>query len=607
MRRLGLDAAAAAVALQVVALVALVGLLRELYLALFLGGYAGAYAGVARVLSALAGVRIPGVEALPYQAPSVLAAACRQPLFAVLAGGGVLVVLLARREAAWCRVAGGGGFRALATVAAAALAWPVVTSPYNFVFGHGHDADRLILLLLALLVALHPGWVVPFLALLLLLSGELNHPLPSVSLTTAMLPLSVLLVVAAAVFLRSFDGRHGRLRFALFWVVHGGLALLLPPQTLPSWLVVALLAATAPALRRSLPAPVAEGSRAFVVVTLAAVASCYFVPGLEKLSISPRGIEWVTDHELADLLLYRWSLGWLTEIGEPAKALLLRATDAGGPLVLGVVLGAELAGAALLAHRRSAAALLALYAAIHLGIYALLGIFFWQWLAIDLVLLVIVLRGLDRSAFGRHALALSAPLVLLAPYWLEPPRIAWHDTPLSYRVEIEAVGASGAVYPIDRRFFAPYDGVLTGAGAFDLVDGPLLVFPQGTKDFALASAIAAAGPDGLAALRTAHGVDSSRPARASVLEALVRRRFERPEGHSPKGVDWWRRVPAPAVSQGTRGEIGPALPEPVVAVRLLLVEQYRQAGAMSTLEVHALRTVAIPPPMPPRRPVSPGR
>lgn len=328
-----------------------------------------------------------------------------------LGAAGVVVLALAMARFPWRRIAPGHpALRRMALFLALIHAWPLVLYPLNHWYGQGHWLDRAAVGFLAVAILRHPAFLAPFLFVSGLISHQFAYPIGGFTATDKVLPHLPLQLLTCFALCRTFL----RVR--------------------PRHLVVALIPG---------------------------VVSCYFLPGCAKLALG-NGLTWLWEDRLTNLLVARHQYGWLGWIPEPT---LLAVAGRMGPVDGGMRLLSlcfEL-GAPLMVFRRSwSVALLVLLAGFHLGVLALSGIFFWKWIATDLVIAA-YLRRLDPGAWtARNAriLALGVLLVLgLVPRLWPVPRLGWLNTPFVERYVLVGLARSGERYAIPPGWFGGYSTI----------------------------------------------------------------------------------------------------------------------------------------------------
>ncbi len=123
--------------------------------------------------------------------------------------------------------------------------------------------------------------------------------------------------------------------------------------------------------------------------------------------------------------------------------------------------------------------LLVLAVIFHVIIFAVSGIFFWQWIVINTAFLYFVLYKREkaqatksrRSPNGqlRHPLLpksfrtkiTTAILIALSPHWMGAVELGWHDSPVSYVYQFRAFDSQDNSVVLTPAYFTPYEYPLT--------------------------------------------------------------------------------------------------------------------------------------------------
>lgn len=375
--------------------------------------------------------------------------------------------------AGWGELEEGRALRWLVVAVTGIAAWTLSCYPRNLYFDQLHLADRALVVGLWAAIAWRPILVIPFAVAAVAVAGQFTVPLGFISWTE----MGVVLRFPVL--------------FGAFWLVR---------------------AATGE--RRS---------DAFVFAWCCLLAATYWTSGLGKLRV-----DWLTHPHVHLLLLGAHANGWLAfleadVVGRVAE-LVARAAR---PLML-FTLVVE-CGALLLAARRwSLVAFLALAAVFHLGAFALTGIFFWKWIAVDAFLLAYLLRGrrLARlTIFTPARFALSVAVILASPLWVKSEDLTWFDTPLTYSLRFEGVDTRGAVHLLPAGFFRPYtEAVVLGTFAAVSPHAQLTRGMGVTMDRRLAETLEAArSPDELFAIERSQGRVRHDPAATLAFDDFVAR------------------------------------------------------------------------------------
>jgi hypothetical protein len=364
----------------------------------------------------------------------------RRPLpWLVLAALGTLALLRGRLLwRAWSELEGGRALQLLIGALVLMFAWTFSTYDVNLYLDRLHAADRVMLVVLAVLACWRPVFLLFFLPLLLAVIWQFNTPLGHYSFTDKSAPLRVL-----QLFLASF----------LWQAVTGG--------------------------RRT---------DAFVFTAGCLVAGHYWIPGLEKLQLG-----WLAHGQLHHLTVAAWQNGWLVWLDAEEIARFAHTLARFEPLSLGFTIAGEVGALLFFWQRGIALALLPAWVLLHAGIFATSGIFFWKWIILDVGFFALLasLRPASAAAlFGPGPLLLSLALIGGASVWCNPVRLGWFDTRLAYTYRYTVAGPSGSQYAVAPSFFAPYD-LRFAQNRFDFLTArPALVSTYGmTQDPAIAKAL----------------------------------------------------------------------------------------------------------------------
>lgn len=350
-----------------------------------------------------------------------------------------------------------------------------------------------------------------------------------------------------------------------------------------------LLATTAFALLRGLslyPDKVALDVPLLVAFVVLIHASFYFTAGVSKMWLGPRWYSWALDNRLHQMVAISYSWGWARGVSWPRWLALLRHVRRFEAPLQGAVLLAELAAPLTLLSPTSALIFCAIWSLFHIGVFALTGIFFWEWIAANAALawsLWLLPASLAEPWFGWHAVALGLLVILFGPMrnrlW-EPCYLSWWDTPLSQRIHWVVEGASGRQYGLYTRMMRPNTRLYSMAYGSFFAPVPLISYKGGAvfrRDHR--DAICQAGPDParLDALRARFGALPRHPQLAENHLAYLHRFLYalnrgRPKSIIPRFLRWLK---APVDHYYDWGDL-PAYDcqEPVVRCTLRFREEY---------------------------------
>jgi hypothetical protein len=202
----------------------------------------------------------------------------------------------------------------------------------------------------------------------------------------------------------------------------------------------------------------------FLVAALGSWASYYFAAGVAKWNYGPPH-SWLLENHLSNLGASAYIRGWLAFLDEDvvmgAIAIARRMDVAMAGFAFVVELGA-LVG--FFIHERLTRLFFWLCFLFHIGIFVVSGIFFWKWMATNVIFYFWLKRGgapFIKRVFRHRAVALFGILTIyfsLDRIWYFPQtRVVWYDTRLMENYELYAVGASGERYLVDPSSLSPME------------------------------------------------------------------------------------------------------------------------------------------------------
>ncbi len=320
------------------------------------------------------------------------------------------------------------------------MTWFTTTLEFNYFFNQGYYADRIVLIVLALLSIWRPFFIVPQLLLIFLLLWQLNYPVLNF-------------------------GSHFAHKLQVLHILN----------LFAAWLFLH-------ALKKPPPA------RHFLFFTACLVASAYVLPAYKKISI-----EWLSHGELYMMLLNAHAHGWLSFID---SSTLIAATEkiSKFDFVMKMSVIAVEAGCLVFVWKRGLTIfLLGALMIFHCGVFLLYGYFFWTWIALNGALIFILLatkRYKKMNVFTPFYLALSIPLILTSKFWANPSTLGWIDGRISYTYRYEVLTDSGKSYSVPFEFFEPYGDVFTMSNFSYLIESHnMLANPYGSTSREPATAL----------------------------------------------------------------------------------------------------------------------
>ncbi len=314
--------------------------------------------------------------------------------------------------------------------------------------------------------------------------------------------------------------------------------------TLPMRLLLALMSfVAANAITSSLGWPLPASALIFFAIVIQ--VSHYFITALAKGLLGPRWYSWVTENRLHYLAASAYSWGW-------ARFLPFRTWSSviGGlkrirlPLQAGAFAIELLAPLALL-DRGLCQALCLGWAAFHAGVFAVSGLLFWEWIAVDCGVVLVLARlspEATRATFGPWPTALGLALLVALPLrhklW-RPMPLGWFDSPFTQRITWRVTGRSGKVYGLYNDFMCPHDRLYGKVHGCFLAPVPVLTYHLGEVwKLELRDAIVASRgkPERLDEVRRRYGIVPRSPDLVARHEAYLRRFFRHLNAGAKKHV-----------------------------------------------------------------------
>jgi len=248
--------------------------------------------------------------------------------------------------------------------------------------------------------------------------------------------------------------------------------------------------------------------------------------------------------------------------------------------------------------RRLAIALLFGMVAMHTGIFALSGIFFWKWMLADVLLasVLLALRPMTvRQLFSlRSAAAGAVVIIAYAVVNDRPPVLAWYDSPACFRFDVEAVGRSGRTYQAPPGIMAPYDLPFAQGRFYFLTRRPQMLDCMGIAHnrCVLERMKTVQSPEAFSAAARDLGRVRFNESRRRQFARLIKRRFERVQ---PSWFDRLPKAPQHIWTSARSDESGPSYngQEPIVEVRVVLRESVCRDGRHQLMHAEEVLRVEI--------------
>lgn len=322
-----------------------------------------------------------------------------------LAVAGIVAVRWRKAIHGWDAWDHGMALKWLAVVCAVVLTWPSVTYDYNYYFDRWHGVDRMVLAVFCVGIIWRPVFLIPFLLVFFPIAWQFHFPLGGISWAAHSLPYHCLML------------------FGAFYVVS----------------LCTKIRSAAPVL----------------YLACCLIPIHYWPAGFSKVASG-----WMLHDQVAYLLPSTYANGWAPFLTPEGVGTVTNLAAAVNPMLKLLTFFAECLCIFILWRRGTAIAVLMIWICFHTGIFLMSGICFWQWVLIEICLLVLLFRSpafrIDWI-FSRGGLLLSLLLILSSERFLKPVRLTWADARATNTYRWYATGESGQRYHLPPRFFAPYD------------------------------------------------------------------------------------------------------------------------------------------------------
>jgi hypothetical protein len=330
---------------------------------------------------------------------------------------------------------------------------------------------------------------------------------------------------------------------------------------------------------------------------LAAIA--YVAPGWAKLTVSGSFslTDWLLHDPLHYYLITAHAHGWLGWLDREQVAGLAAAIAGLAPVMALFTLVVELGAPLLVLFRRAAIVLLMLAIGMHIGIFAMTGIFFWKWMALDAVMIAWLLSLRRAPSTRANWRRIGAMVLLMAcfPLYTTPKFLGWLDSNISEGYFFEVVTADGQVYRVNQKDFSPYD-ITFEQGAFHYINpNPVIGDLWGNADWDVGMESAAlTDPEAARALVQRHGEVKFNEKKAAELDRFLQRFFTHANqrGDSMEWLDW---LGPPHHMQVHSGEPAYDFTQPVKRVNVRFYRTFFDGEKINILDDRIVRTVEIAP------------
>lgn len=282
------------------------------------------------------------------------------------------------------------------------------------------------------------------------------------------------------------------------------------------------------------PTPLFGDATALLFFVLVIQISHYLITALAKCLLGPKWTSWVSDNKLHHMAASAYSWGWARFFPWSRWRRVIDGLKAvEKPLQL-TTFGIELLAPLALLHPTAAIGFCLAWCAFHLGVFAVSGLLFWDWILTNLSIAVLVSSippPIAEQAFGPWSMLAGLLFLLLFPLrhklWTPMP-LGWFDSPFTQRIHWQVEGESGNLYGLYNDFMCPHERLYGKVHGCFLAPVPVVTYHLGEVwKPELRDAIRAAGPslERLEGVRRRFGIEPKNAPMAARHEQYLRRFF----------------------------------------------------------------------------------
>jgi len=415
----------------------------------------------------------------PYHSDSMFIGALTNPGFAIAVIALSAPLIVFHKKLGWSNFEHYHLLKFFILLITGITAWEFSTYDYNYYLDQSHYFDRFLLIMLGVLLYFHPSFVSLFLILSLIITSQFQYPVGGFTLTDKRALFDILLLFNCFLYLR----------------------LIIKIETIT-----------------------------FIFLLLCMHASNYFIPGLIKLQISPHLYEWLLFNEMHMIVVNPLIKGWLVfferDIMENLISLIKTFRV---PFLIGSIL-IELSGLILIFRKKLSIILLVFFILLHLGILLGSGIFFWQWILIDLGFIYLLLKlpkDQIKALFNKKLFLTSLVIIIFSQLYFKPHQLGWFDTRLNHTFNFEVVDDQGNTYNLQKTSMAPYDMLFHFDRLLYHVDAKFLAATGwAVDDYSLFVKIKEGGIKSIQQLEEEYGTNHYDEKKVSAFSAFVKTYFK---------------------------------------------------------------------------------
>jgi hypothetical protein len=192
-------------------------------------------------------------------------------------------------------------------------------------------------------------------------------------------------------------------------------------------------------------------SECLVLVAAAPHLANYAYSAVEKLSLDGGVLSWMTENPTHWLILNAQTLGTAPLGSWPWFGQMVDLFAKGEVGLNAITLVSQAAAIIAIAFPPFAAVMCVVYDAWHIGVAVTSGIFFWNWMLLNVVL-AFAFKSFTTTFCPQFRIALVA-FLLFSPSFFNVVNLGWYDTPAINVMRLEAITSDGRAVEVPSDFF----------------------------------------------------------------------------------------------------------------------------------------------------------
>jgi hypothetical protein len=354
------------------------------------------------------------------------------------------------------------------------------------------------------------------------------------------------------------------------------------------------------------PVPELMASAAVLVWFVVTIQiSHYVITAIAKAWLGPRWSSWHRENHLHHIAASAYSWGWMRFLPWSTWRRVIHGVRRFEKPMQASVFAIEALAPLALLHPYAAVGMSVTWSCFHLGVFALSGLLFWDWILANLAVAgAILMLPQEVTALAFGPLQTVVGLLFLVAFPLRhklwrPMPLGWWDTPFTQRVHWVAHGESGNAYGLYANFWSPHERLFGKVNACYLTPTPVMTYHLGEVwKHELRDALRAAGPDlfKLDAVRATYGIEPRSALLAENHVQYIRRLFhELNHGANKHALPRALRfLKAPGGQCFYWGDLPPYRgEEPITAVTLHYREEYYDGTTLARLRDEEILSIPI--------------